>query len=907
MPENPSPDPRRTVDHVLSPEAPSTVADAGAYQPAGATGRYLPAPPADAPSIPGYRVTAEVARGGMGRIYAGHDLTLDREVAIKMLLPGADAERFVTEAKITARLPHPGIPPVHALGALADGTPYLTMKLIRGRTLAELLKERPSPLEELPRFVQVFEQVAQAVGFAHAQGIIHRDLKPLNVMVGAFGEVQVMDWGLAKEMASREREPPEERSAEENVTQTAAGAVLGTPGYMAPEQARGEAVDARADVFALGATLAAILTGRPAFVGASQREVIDRAARADLADVRERLTSSGADGELIALALSCLSANVAQRPADGRAVAAEVAAYRAGVEARLKRAETERAEALVRKAGQRKWRRTVQVAGAGIALVLLAGLSASLWQMFRAIEARNDETKARQQAFAALRSMTDDVVEKKFSQGTVLTEDDRAFLRGIIEQFDAFAAIKGDDADSRAVRAEGRLRVGLMRRRLGEFQEAENDYDQALSIYQQLAADFPSQPEFRRNLAKSYSDRGNLLSDTGRFKAAEQDYEQALSISERLAAEFPSRPEFRHHLAADHINRGLLRKKTGRPKEAEQDYDRALSIFKELGAEFASRPEVRQHLANGHTNRGMLLRDAGRPKEAEQDYNQALSIRKQLADDFPSQPDFRRDVARDHLELGILLYMTGRLNEAEKEFDQAVRILKQLAAEFPSRPEFRGGLAMSYTRRGALLNDTGRLKEAEQDYGQALSINKQLAADSPNQPDLRNELAATYVNLAALHQVQEDLVAAKQLLLEARPHHLAALKASPRNSIYRQFYGINLTNLTGIYAGLLEQENAVRTAETRRDVGWNPPADAYAAACMLSGNIPFQAKHGNLDPKQRQQAVRFYGDAAMKFLRDAVSKGYKDVAKMKKDTDLDPLRQREDFQKLVAELEGKGK
>src|SRR5262249_20871605 len=192
------------------------------------------------------RITAEIARGGMGRVYAAHDLTLGREVAIKTLLPSADAERFVTEARITARLPHPAIPPVHALGTLADGTPYLAMKLIRGRTLAELLKERPSPLHELPRFVQIFEQIAQTVGFPHAQGIIHRDLKPLNVMVGAFGEVQVMDWGLAKDVAGGERERPGELPEAENATHTAAGAVLGTPGYMAPEQARGEVVDARA-------------------------------------------------------------------------------------------------------------------------------------------------------------------------------------------------------------------------------------------------------------------------------------------------------------------------------------------------------------------------------------------------------------------------------------------------------------------------------------------------------------------------------------------------------------------------------------------------------------------------------------------------------------------------------------
>jgi serine/threonine protein kinase len=192
----------------------------------------------DAPRIPGYRIIGEIARGGMGRIFAAFDETLEREVAIKTLLPRADQRRFITEAKITARLPHPGIPPVHALGTLEDGTPWLAMKLIRGRTLHDLLQSLLQSRDPLlqsrdpllqsrdpllqsrdpllqsrdpllqsrdrqgagdrGRFIQIFEQIAQAVGFAHARGILHRDLKPLNVMVGELGEVQVMDWGWRK-------------------------------------------------------------------------------------------------------------------------------------------------------------------------------------------------------------------------------------------------------------------------------------------------------------------------------------------------------------------------------------------------------------------------------------------------------------------------------------------------------------------------------------------------------------------------------------------------------------------------------------------------------------------------------------------------------------------------------------
>ena len=177
----------------------------------------------------------------------------------------------------------------------------------------------------------------------------------------------------------------------------------------------------------------------------------------------------------------------------------------------------------------------------GFAAVLLLGSTVSLWQMFRAIEAREDETKAREQAFAALRSMTAEVVERKFAQGALLTEGDRTFLRSVIAQFDAFAAIKGDDADSRALHAEGRYRVGNMRRILGELDEAQKDYDEALSIRKQLAADFPSRPEFRQELAITHNNRGVVLRDMGRLDEAEQDYNRALGIQKQLADEFPSR------------------------------------------------------------------------------------------------------------------------------------------------------------------------------------------------------------------------------------------------------------------------------------------------------------------------------------------------------------------------------
>ena len=170
---------------------------------AGPHGTTAAEPSAPPTSPPGYELIEEIGHGGMGVVYRAHDAALDRDVAVKFLADRypADspaAQRFLSEARITGQLQHPGIPAVHQVGALADGRPFLAMKLIKGSSLEALLKQRPDPAADRGRLLAIFEAVCQAVGYAHAHHVIHRDLKPANVMIGAFGEVQVMDWGLAK-------------------------------------------------------------------------------------------------------------------------------------------------------------------------------------------------------------------------------------------------------------------------------------------------------------------------------------------------------------------------------------------------------------------------------------------------------------------------------------------------------------------------------------------------------------------------------------------------------------------------------------------------------------------------------------------------------------------------------------
>ncbi len=225
-----------------------------------------------------YEQVAEHARGGLGRVVRAVDKRLGRTVAVKELLRH-DAEneaRFLREALITARLEHPGIVPVHEAGRWPNGDPYYVMKLVEGRTLKELITERTEFRERAELLPHVIA-VADAVGYAHSEGVIHRDLKPSNVIVGEFGETIVVDWGLARDRKSNHPEPEStlQPSASASIS-TISGKVVGTPAYMAPEQARGELTDERADVYAIGAMLYELLAGGPPHAGVTPQAVLDR-------------------------------------------------------------------------------------------------------------------------------------------------------------------------------------------------------------------------------------------------------------------------------------------------------------------------------------------------------------------------------------------------------------------------------------------------------------------------------------------------------------------------------------------------------------------------------------------------------------------------------------------------------
>lgn len=320
-----------------------------------------------------YQVQGEIARGGIGAILKGRDTNLGRDLAIKVLLEQHKdrpevVQRFVEEAQIGGQLQHPGIAPIYELGQFADKRPFFSMKLVKGETLSKLLADRRSPSDERARFVGIFEQICQTMAYAHSRGVIHRDLKPANVMVGAFGEVQVMDWGLAKVLQAggvADERMAQGRPHGQSIvhtlrsgvgsdaspmfgsvgSHTQMGSVMGTPAYMPPEQALGEVdrLNERTDVFGLGAILCEILTGRPPYVGDSGLEVFRLASRGKLDDCFRRLDACGADADLVALSKSCLAPEPTDRPRDAGVLAERVTGYLESVEAKLRSAEIKRA------------------------------------------------------------------------------------------------------------------------------------------------------------------------------------------------------------------------------------------------------------------------------------------------------------------------------------------------------------------------------------------------------------------------------------------------------------------------------------------------------------------------------------------------------------------------------------
>jgi hypothetical protein len=367
--------------------------------------RPVPAParkqssPFDPPRRDRFAERAELGRGGMGRVFEAHDTALDRAVAIKQSLTDntGDLARFEREARITARLQHPGIVPVLDAGRDAEGRPFYIMRKIEGRMLADVIAEAHTIEDKLALVPRMLTAV-DAVAYAHARGVIHRDLKSWNVLLGPFGETLVIDWGLARELDEADVDAAAPDRADPSPGLTYVGQALGTPGFMAPEQARGEVLDPRADVFALGATLFHVLSGKRALKGDDATQSIAAAAAGERFELEQQ---EGIPAELVAITRKAMEPDRNDRYADAGELASDLRRFTNG---QLVVAHRYTARDLFVR-WLRRYRLAVTIAGlAALALAVVAVIAVRqvLDERDRADEARERADEAR--AAAAVRA-----------------------------------------------------------------------------------------------------------------------------------------------------------------------------------------------------------------------------------------------------------------------------------------------------------------------------------------------------------------------------------------------------------------------------------------------------------------------------------------------------------------------
>jgi serine/threonine protein kinase/tetratricopeptide (TPR) repeat protein len=702
-----------------------TVATGPAGAPAGVDGLAEVSPAA-------YQLEGEFARGGMGRILLARDRRLGRTVALKELHTGAGPGapgRFVREALVTARLQHPAVVPVYEAGRWPDGRPFYAMKLVEGRSLEALLRDAPDLAGRLALLPHL-TAVAEAVAYAHSQRVIHRDLKPANVLVGPFGETVVVDWGLARELGTagvvehEESGPVSPTASGEG--QTVTGTVLGTPHYMPPEQARGLAVDERADVYALGAMLYFLLTGAPPHSGRTAGEALEAAATGSVEPVERREPEAPPD--LVAIVRKAMAPAPAERYPTAMELAGDLRRFQTGQLVSAYRYST---RDLVRRF-LRKHRTAVAVASvltAALVLAVAIGFLAVRRQA-RVAEAERDrarraaEKAERTSAFvvemlgsadprvagrdvtvASVLDAASSRVEEELGgqpdvkasvlttlgttyQGLGLMASARQRLQAAL---DATAVAYGKESVE-AVRALDRLAVAAEDE--GDLAEAERLERQALALLQRLGeTDGAEAAQVKGDLARTL----RLL---GRLDEAEALYRETLALQRRLGG------DHRAEVATTLNNLGVLLTQRGDLAGAEPLHREALELVRAVHGR--EHPEVAAAL----TTLGGVVESKGDLAGAEQLYREGLDMRlRLLGADHP-------DTTRSRYALASLLRAKGDAEGALRECRQVLALRGRVL------PDTHPMVAAVQQVAGLALLDLGRPREAEPLLRESLDLRR---------------------------------------------------------------------------------------------------------------------------------------------------------------------------------------
>jgi serine/threonine-protein kinase len=881
------------------------------------------------------------ARGGLGKISIARDEDLQREVALKEILPESaddqyNRDRFVNEAMVTGRLEHPGIVPVYALGRDEQGRPYYAMKLVHGKTLHDAIRDYhalPTPLE-FRGLLRHFVDVCQAVAFAHSQGVIHRDLKPANVMIGEYGETLVLDWGLAKwrDEAPQPAVPPSESQEVASVLAglpdrpelTHEGQVLGTPAYMSPEQAGGEVnqLSPASDVYSLGCMLFELLAGRPPFDELATMDLIDRK-RIEAPPLPSRIRA-GVPRALEAICVKAISRQPEERYHTATDLAKDVERWLAD-EAVL--AFREPLWGRMARWGRRH--RPFVVGGVILFLLAFVGLAITNEVIRREKEEKEranlDARIQRDRAMERFRMANEtlDVMLKRVGHNRfalVAQMDPRGdpirfgLLQDVQSFYERFLKDQSREPALRRETALARHRIADILKMRGELLEAEWAYERA--IHQLSFTNPPRNVDEGAHLlaerAACQHDLGLLLYVTDRPSEAEKQYIAAQECYQRLRNYYPGfegATNARLGEARVCHQYALVLRDLGRFPAAEEQFERAASIRQELGELGRADPAVRRAIAQTEIDFSDFLLRRSRPEEAVRRSKHAVELLRELvattvaASDSPHPDigDYRHELAGSLNNHALILSANNPL-EAELAFREALSIRTALVTDFGLRPDFRFELALCQLNLGVLYFNTKRLSEAERSWTEARQGFERLANDLRQSPIYTSKLGQTLNNLAALKEAAKDLSGARTLLEAAITQQRKAWQGNPRHAEYQSLLCAHYSDLADL---LLRQGLPNAAAAAAAELPVVAPASAQesrrAAGLLARCAAAAQAEAtGSLEVRTKNATA--HADLAMLHLRQAIQRGYKDRADLLQSKDLEFLRSRADFKVLLESL-----
>jgi serine/threonine-protein kinase len=770
------------------------------------------------------------AEGGLGDVFLAHGGDLNRDVALKFLKQRrADdpdsRRRFLLEAEVTGRLEHPGVVPVYGLGTDEHGHSCYAMRFIRGQTLGEAIGRLHDGAGdgalEFRGLLRRFVAVCNTVAYAHSRGILHRDLKPRNVMLGPFDETLVVDWGLARPVGGLDpgADALTPTSGASGSGSPTAG-VIGTPGYMSPEQAEGRhaEVGPASDVYSLGATLYCLLTGSPPFQGPYVGDMLRKVRRGDFPTPRQ--VRRGVPRALEAVCLKAMALKPDDRYPSALDLAAEIERWLAD-----EPVSAWREPPWTRAYRWARRHKTLMTAAAALlvtAVVALAVGAAAIAREQRKTAGERDRADAHlRQARAAV-----DRYFVQVSESRLLNEPGlQPLRRELLESArDYYQQIADERATDPAALADLGMAYGRLAQITAEIETPAKAIElnrKARDVLTALGAAHPDEPRHRPLLAACDFVQGEFEQALGRTADAEASYRKALAAREALARERPGDAALAGKLAETHSRLGTLSYAAGRMKDAEEAFGRSRTLFGDLARDHPGEPRFRRGAASGLFNLALVLRETGRSREARDSFDAALRLREALVKESPGDIQTRRDLVFSHGELALLLFRDlHEPKEAEASYLRGLELARELARDNPKVTAYRGDLAKVLNNLGIFYQQTDHADEAVKAHEEALGIRRALSATMPDVPAYRDELAASLGNLSQLYRGRGDAARATEAERESIEIFEGLVRAHPDVFDYAQHLGVSYLSLglgrgqRGDWRGAADAfDRAIRTFE----------------------------------------------------------------------------------------------